>query len=324
MQLTFASLILASLTCVRSQDLNSTIVGCVEIGCPGSTADTVNDNCTVVDDSFTYIGLTSVPTTQQSLKGLTWTKGFEIIDSADNNRTFQSSFFLGAPPDFSLNHTGGCSVFLHGVSTSLSFGNDGTANETSEGTCADAMGSACVTALVDRARTLFQRSTTNNTSDADLCSALQDDLDKNMDDACRRVSRGSWTDLSSTALTGNGSPRPISTNENGTSTCWPVLPKQNQLTHVADYDVQGTLLVSDGETAQFSITPILTVFYPRGDGSIVSDIDASLTCAKAVGPSRASLDTMSDGSDDHDGSAMSSSPSLTLIVAMGVLLLVLL
>ncbi|KAI1122809.1 hypothetical protein F5Y10DRAFT_253289 [Nemania abortiva] len=322
MKLTLASLTLASLACVRSQDLNSTIVGCVEVGCPASTADTANDNCTVVDDSFTYVGLTRVPTTQESLQGLSWTKGFDIIDSPQNNRSFQSSFFLGTPPDLNLNNTGACSVFLHGVSTSLSFGNDGTNNETSQGTCADAMGSACVNALLDRARTLFQGSETNSTSNADLCSALQDNLDKNMDDACQRVSQGSWTNLSSTALTGNGSPQPISAEENSTSTCWPVLPKQYQLTHVTDHTVPGTLLVSDAQKAELSITPILTVFYPRGDGSVVSDIDASLTCVKVVGPSRASLDTMSDGSGDDEGSAMSLSPSSTLAVAMGALLAV--
>ncbi|KAJ8109147.1 hypothetical protein ONZ43_g6216 [Nemania bipapillata] len=239
--------ILASATVVCSQDLNSTIVGCIEVGCPPSSADTANDNCTVADDSFTYIGLTRLPTTQDSLKSVSWTKGFDIIDSPNNNRSFQSSFYLGTPPDLNLSNTGACSVFFHGVSTSLVFGGTGLNNETSQGTCADAMGSACVNALVDHAKNFFKGSETSNTSAADLCSALQDDLHKNMDSACQMVSQGVWTNLSSTALTGNNSPQPISGKENTTSTCWPVLPKQNQLTHVADHIVEGSLLVKDAD-----------------------------------------------------------------------------
>lgn len=193
MQLIFASLILALLASVRSQDLNSTIVGCVEVGCPASTAIAkTDDNCTVAGDSFSYVGLTRLPTTQQNLKGLSWTKGFGALD-----QSFLSSFFLGTPPDLNLSNTGACSVFLHGVSTTLLFSSSSD-SETSEGTCADAMGSACVDALLDRARTLFKGSNTNSTSSADLCSALQDNLDKNMDNACQRVSQGSWTNLSST------------------------------------------------------------------------------------------------------------------------------
>lgn len=361
MELFFATLILALLACVRSQDLNSTIVGCVDLDCPASTADTANDNCTVADKSFTYVGLTRIPTTQESLQGLSWTKGFNIIDLPNNNRTFQNSFYLGTPPDLKLSSTGACSVFFHGVSTSLSFGGDNGKNETSQGTCADAMGSDCVNALLNRAKTFIKESENNNTSDTDLCSALQDHLHNNMDTPCLRISGGSWTNLSSTGkprvvkliraspetydanltrlfeeITGNGSPQPISKEDNSTSTCWPVLPKQNQLTHVADYMVpvslltlshvmiiqthnisiyQGTHLEKDAQTALAAITPIITVFYPEEKGSIVGDIDASLTCVKVLGPPRASLDTMSDGS--AEGLAASLSPSLTTLAAIG-------
>lgn len=198
MELFFVTLILASLACVRSQDLNSTIVGCVDLDCPASTADTANDNCTVADKSFTYIGLTRIPTSQKSLQGLSWTKGFNIIDLPNNNRTFQNSFYLGTPPDLKLGSTGACSVFLNGVSTSLSFGGEDGKNETSQGTCADAMGSECVNALLSRANSFFKESENNNTSNTDRCSALQDHLHKNMDDPCLRISGGSWTNLSST------------------------------------------------------------------------------------------------------------------------------
>lgn len=48
----------------------------------------------------------------------------------------------------------------------------------------------------------------------------------------------------------------------------------------------------------YAITPILTLFFPTGNQSIVTEADASLSCLKVVGPSRASLDTMNDGSQD--------------------------
>ncbi|KAI0873664.1 hypothetical protein GGS24DRAFT_517374 [Hypoxylon argillaceum] len=312
MRLIFASLMLASLASVRSQDLNSTIVGCVEVGCPASTVSKTDDNCTVAGGSYSYVGLARVPTTQENLKGLSWTKG----SGAALNQSFQTSFFLGTPPNLNLSNTGACSVFLHGVSKTLLFGGD---SETSQGTCADAMGSACVDALLDRARSVFKGSNTNSTSSADLCSALQDDLEKNMDNACQSKSQGSWTNLTSTALTGNGSPQPISAKDNSTSTCWPVLPKQYELTHVTDHTVATSIYLQDIKAALFAITPVLTVFYPNGEGSVVSDIDASLTCLKVVGPERASLATMDDGSN---GSAVSSSPTPTILVAAVALLVV--
>ncbi|KAI1115296.1 hypothetical protein F5Y14DRAFT_410827 [Nemania sp. NC0429] len=321
MQLLYLTVILASLARVRSQDLNSTIVGCAQLDCPASTADTANDNCTVADKSFTYVGLTQLTSSQESLQRLSWTKGFKIIDLPNNNRTFQNSFYLGSPPDLELRGTGACSVFLHGVSASLAFGGDEGRNETSQGTCADAMGSECVSALLDRAKSFFQDPANDNTSNTNRCSALQEHLHNNVDGPCLRISGGSWTNLSSTGLTGDGSPQPISQEDNSTSTCWPVLPKQNQLTHVTDYTVPGTLLAKDAETALLAITPILTVFYPAREESVVRDVDASLTCVKVLGPPRASLDTISDGSGE--GFAASLSPSMTTLVAMGSLLAVL-
>jgi hypothetical protein len=190
------SLVLASVAAVHSQDFNSTIVGCVGLDCPPSSADAANDNCTVASDSFTLVGLTRIPTTQEPLKGVSWTNAFKIFDDQNGNRTFQSSFYLGTPPDLKLSSTGACSVFLHGVSTSLSFGGADGKNETAQGPCSDAMGSSCVNALLDRARALF-KAQESETDRNDLCALLQDDMDKNMDDACKGITGGSWGKLSS-------------------------------------------------------------------------------------------------------------------------------
>ncbi|KAI1173621.1 hypothetical protein F4777DRAFT_429431 [Nemania sp. FL0916] len=324
MELFFITLILSSLACVRGQDLNKTIVGCADLECPPSSADKQSDNCTVTDKSFGYVGVTRIPTSQKSLQGLSWTKGYTAVDLPNNNRTFQSYFYLGTPPGLKLNGTGACSVFFNGISTSLSFGGEDGKNETSQGTCADALGSDCVNGLVDHAKRFVQDSGSNNT---DLCSALQDELRKNVDNACLHISSGVWTNLTSIDLAGNApgtvAVQPISALDNSTSTCWPVLPKQNQLVHVTDYIAQGTLLSGDAQAALVAITPILTVFYPTEKDSAVADIDASLTCVKVVGPPRASLDTINNGTGEGAAASLSPSSAMLATAMMGSFLAVL-
>lgn len=139
------------------------------------------------------------------------------------------------------------------------------------------------------------------------------------------------------ALTGSGAPEPITSQQNASSTCWPVTAKQDDLTLVTDYLVpvstlikfvpsflrligttpsdqylfssQGSDLIDDVAKAQWAITPILTILYPDGEGSPLNTTDAALSCIKVVGPSRASLDTMDNGSTDADGAATSLSSS---------------
>lgn len=180
----------------QAQDLNQTIIGCVEVECLAA-ADNVNDNCSIADTgSFPSIGLTRVPTGNSALSGLSWVKGFNITD-ANSQRTFHSSFYLGTPPELNLSSsTGACAVFLHGVSGSLSFGQNETA-ATAEGTCADAMGSSCVDALVSRARTLVDgySKEDNRPSISDTCARLQKDLEDGKDDACAPINGGDWTNF---------------------------------------------------------------------------------------------------------------------------------
>lgn len=186
-------------TQVRAQDLNQTIVGCVEVECPASSQDTVNDNCTVADTgSFSSIGLTRIPTTNDtSISGLSWVKGFNITDSS-SGRSFHSSFYLGAPPSLSFNaSTGGCAVFLHGVSGSISFGQNET-DATALGTCNDAMGASCVSALTDAARSHISEyygAGDNRPSTTDACARLQRDLQNATVDACAPIQKGSWSNF---------------------------------------------------------------------------------------------------------------------------------
>ncbi|KAI2630302.1 hypothetical protein GGS26DRAFT_104978 [Hypomontagnella submonticulosa] len=301
---------------VQAQDLNQTIVGCVEVECPAA-ADNVNDNCTVADTgSFPTIGLTRMPTDDnaKALSGLSWVKGFNFTDSDGQIRHFHNSFYLGAPADLRLDSaTGSCAVFLHGASAGISFGSN-VLDELAQGTCADAMGSSCVDALVSRARSLVEGYTkdgSNKPSISDVCSRLQKDLQDSNDDACARISKGSWSNFTSAALTGDGAPKAIAQQQNSSGNCWPIIPKQDSLTLVSEYTTNGSQLADDQAKAQLAITPIITVFYPESNGSLVANVDASMTCVKVMGPPRASLDTISNGTNDPDSGAVKLSSSYT-------------
>ncbi|KAI1464083.1 uncharacterized protein F4812DRAFT_222112 [Daldinia caldariorum] len=301
----------------RAQDLRQPIVGCADLECPASSRGDVNDNCTVADTgSYIYVGLTRIPTDNDALSGISWSKGFNV-GSSDNKREFQSTFYLGTPPDLQLNNsTGACAVFLHGASQNIAF--PGEDSEPAQGTCTDALGSSCVDALVSRARTLVNgyNSGSESLSISEACSRLQQDLEDSNDQACTRVSKGHWSNFTSVALTGEGAPQPITQQQNSSSTCWPVIPKQDDLTLVSQYNYTGGNLASELEEAMFAITPIITVFYSAGNGSLATDTEASLSCVKVVGPARASLSTINNGSNDHDGSgAMGLSSTQSLLSA---------
>lgn len=194
-----AILLLAGVA-VSAQDTDKTIVGCVEVGCPPSSQDTANDNCTVAGRSFPYVGATRIPFTASDAlaKQLSWTQGFNITTTTNTSggdgetRAFGSSFYLGSPPDLDLGGTGACAIFFHGVAASLSFDRDSPSEEPAQGTCSNALGSACVEALTERARNLDVSGAANS---RDACDRLREELETNMDDPCSQFSKGSWSNL---------------------------------------------------------------------------------------------------------------------------------
>ncbi|RYP64624.1 hypothetical protein DL770_009159 [Monosporascus sp. CRB-9-2] len=296
------AIVLAAVT-VHAQDPEQTIYGCVDVGCPASTQDSANDNCTVAGRSFPYVGTTRIPTGSGALTGLTWSKGFNITSNGE--RMVGSSYYLGSPPDLDLSNTGACAIFFHGASQLISFGADSVNDETGQGTCNDAMGSACVDALTARARNL---DIDDGASSEEVCVRLRDDFEENMDGACGRIT-AAWTNLITVALTGNGAPEPITSQQNASSNCWPVIEKQDDLTLVSDYQIPGGDSIDDVYNAQWAVTPILTLFYPNGEGSPIDAADASLSCVKVMGPALASVDTMSNGTTEDEGGAASLSIS---------------
>ncbi|KAI0967139.1 hypothetical protein F4678DRAFT_483263 [Xylaria arbuscula] len=286
-----ASLVLAGLSLPASfcQQLDPTIVSCYEAGCPASLTVEQSYNCTVADRTFDYIGLRNISTAQNSLSGLSWTRGIEHTDT--NHPTFdpdhyaiRSSFYLGTPPNFNLTGTGACSVFLNGISSRLSF-----TSKTGYWTCSDAMNPTCVNSLIKMAKIIVS-GFGSSTPSADACSKLQESLLKDLDQSCLALTNGlinPWfNNLDAIPLSGTKNvPQPITSEQNSTSTCWPVLPKQNGLSLVNDYSVN--LKIDAPEeigAAFFAVTPILTVLYPLTDKSIITEPDVSMSCLKIMVP----------------------------------------
>ncbi|KAI5864851.1 hypothetical protein GGS23DRAFT_619541 [Durotheca rogersii] len=309
-----AAVVLASASAAQAQDLRQTIVGCADLECPAAnTQVATTDNCTVADvGSYPLIGLTRVPTSASALQGLSWTQGFSIADD-DAGRHFRRAYFLGEPPELDVagsTDTGGCAILVHGLSEGLAFGPDGP-SEAGQGTCADALGAECVSAILDRARAVAA-GFTGDGRPADTftgCARIRRDLANNTIDACLPAVRGLLTDMDAVALTGSDAEQRISPEKQSASSCWPITPKEDRLTLVAEFERVGTNQVQDTQSAAWAITPILTVFYPTGAQSLVTEIDASLSCVKIVGPSRASLPTMSSGEPESGAAGLSAPES---------------
>lgn len=99
-----------------------------------------------------------------------------------------------------LSNTGACAIFFHGVSENLTFKQPGDTPQTMagrlgmDGTCSQALGSACVDYLTARAQK-FAILGGDNASPQERCDELREDFEKNIDDACSQVNGGPWRNL---------------------------------------------------------------------------------------------------------------------------------
>ncbi len=242
------------------------ILSCADVGCP-ITSGTTAATCTVVDRTFNAVGVVGIDSSVGSLKGLSWVKGVGAHNANSTERAFDQSFYLGTPGTFDFDGTGACVLFFTQVSDRVKFG-DGDVTRT-QGTCHDAMTDSCVSALVDRAKKVdFQ-----GLSGTAACDKLQKDFSDNLDSACASFAVGSrWTgiqakgkcvphqqtrtDSNNSALSGDGAPDPISSQQNKTSSCWPVLPKSDELTFIQSTNAT----VSSGSVLTTQDKPPLTFF----------------------------------------------------------------
>ncbi|KAI1294343.1 hypothetical protein F5Y03DRAFT_410872 [Xylaria venustula] len=273
---------------VNCQQIDETIVSCYEAGCPSSATVEQSYNCTVADRTFDYIGLRNISTAQNSLYGLSWTRGIEHTDTNRPNFdtdhfAIRSSFYLGTPPNFNLTGTGACAVFINGISSRLY-----SRSMTGHWTCSDAMSQTCVRSLINTAK-IIVGGLDSGTPSADACSKLQESLLKDLDQSCLALTNDSinpwFNNLDAIPLSGTKNvPQPITSKQNSTSTCWPVLPKHNGLSLVNEYSVNLKIDAPEEIGHAFLVTPILTVLYPLTDKSIIDEPDISMSCLKIMVP----------------------------------------
>lgn len=251
--MTFRALVTLTSAVLATAPLAAAVtLSCAHVECPIEEG-TTSAICRVAGDEFGAVGVVDIETDNQALDGLTWTKAVGA-DTLDGERTYRQTFYLGTPEGFNLNNTGSCAVFFDKVSDKVKFGDLDVRN--ADGKCRDAMSEACVTALLDRAKKVDF----SGLSSQEACAALEKEFSENLDSACAQFStlRTGWADVhvhrkipaisgsyiprqktradmnvsAQIALSGEDAPEPISDQQNSTSTCWPVLPKNNDLTLV--------------------------------------------------------------------------------------------
>lgn len=306
-----AGTLLLHASSVLAIDLGGPIVGCTAVDCPSASNSTSAD-CRVADRKSTVIGLANFHTSLGK-DDFTWSEGVTTYDNVDpqveHDRIYEKNFYLGLPLSFDLttNATGSgygaCALFFTKVTDRVKFGgNDST---TSVGTCNDALSADCVNALLKQATEAS--GSFNKSSTADACKRLQSAFSDNLAPQCPQFATGdNWQGLEVKDLTGSDASKPLTDAENSTSNCYPTLPKSNSLTHVAAFNTSGTSVADSVVANLFSITPILTVFFPQNqsNAAVVHQPEAQLTCLKAVDGTDASNKTANDGAKDKDSAAV--------------------
>ncbi|KAK4244328.1 hypothetical protein C7999DRAFT_35329 [Corynascus novoguineensis] len=290
--ITLASAALATVRSARAE-----ILSCADVECPIPNPNVTSATCTVADKTFNAVGILNLDTGVDSLKGLSWVKAVAAEDTGERERIYDQTFYLGTPEDFDFDDTGACALFFTEVSDRVTFG-DGDVRNT-QGTCGQALSDSCVSALTDRAKKVDLKGLSRRAA----CEKMQKDFSDNLDSACSAVAQGDrWTGIKAKALSGNASSERISGRQNSTSNCWPVLPKNNDLTLIESVNKTGDHNASTLIKNFFSITPILTVFFPgEGDESLVSEPVAHLTCLKIIDLTTASNETKSPHGGDEEG-----------------------
>lgn len=152
--------IVSLLPLASAASASSTILSCADVLCPLTGGGTTSALCTVVDSSYHAVGVASVP----SRPDLSWVQGVSTYDAreldGDGNpnpnpdnpmkRTFINDFYLASEPGAELSG-GACALFFRNVTKDADWPPVPN-HTTSQGTCADAIGEACVEAMVKRAR----------------------------------------------------------------------------------------------------------------------------------------------------------------------------
>ncbi|KAL4994629.1 hypothetical protein BDV10DRAFT_203611 [Aspergillus recurvatus] len=301
-------LFLAPIISALAQDLPADIVGCTDLDCPNEGW----DSCTVAEETYAGVGLARVPNVPGSLNGISLVKGVHIEDpqsggnaggdGSEVSRSFRSVYYLGTPSNLEVGDLSGCAVVFNDPPTGhfdVPKLNDSITVDTraSYGTCPDVIQQGCIESLTRQAGNV--RYTGPST-----CSALASDLRDNPPDECSDMT-GSGDGLGSFDVISLGNLSIISQSANGSSDCWPVLPKSDNLAQLHDDTTKGNYTEEGNLAEMYKITPILTVFTSNNStNSLANNTSASMTCLKVVS-TRNTTNTTDPTDTDVDAAPLS-------------------
>ncbi|RYP08680.1 hypothetical protein DL765_008703 [Monosporascus sp. GIB2] len=288
-----------------TQELSGTILGCADVRCP-NLEDSADNVCTLVDRTFSDIGLVRIPT---DVEELSWVQGNNITDD-EGERRITSSFYLGTPFELNTGDTRACAAFFH-ESTARFPGGD---VDTAQGTCEQAgVDIACIDALVARARALRVE------DGEDACEKLQEEFLAKLDQECRGLAgTDRWESVRVRPIFGTGAPDVILSSDNLTSNCWPIEPKEHDLAFIESHEVT-TRNLTDARTNDlfYDVTPILTVFYGAENG-LVANFSSQMTCLKVVNSSVTLERILEEQREEEEGAAAAIHISGAMAVITGV------
>lgn len=238
---TTLTLLLTSLLASQTQAENK-ILTCADVECP-IVPNTTSANCTILGTEYTAIGIvaldpppsdavTDSDAAEKALQGLSWTKAIGADDFSKKERRFLQGFFLGTPPNFDSlvddTTTGACALLFTQVSPIVRLDKGGSSHVAPEGTCSDALSAECVAALTRRAEGVDLGGLGGQKG----CDKLQEEfVGGGLDSECAQFAtrEGKWSGVRARALVGEGAVEAITAEGNGTTNCWPVLPKEDGL-----------------------------------------------------------------------------------------------
>ncbi|THY19936.1 hypothetical protein D6D01_06955 [Aureobasidium pullulans] len=242
------------------------------------------------------------------------------------NRTVTRSFYLATPPLLSLTSSilthRGCAIFVVSPDRgAYQFYSKGAPQYANEASCAGALGENCIDDLTGRVDELARSNAGADTYS--FCANIGEGLQTNPPLSCHI--RGQRIDT--VALTGSSAPQPIMEQGNGSSNCWPTLPKTNDLTKTFEYDHVAYL---DDTVPWLGYNPLITVFQASENQTGASSDDSAdvqLACMKIVDSDNCSGRTLNNGTEtgDAEGGAsilQGSVWSVMVLVAGAMFLLV--
>ena len=166
---------------------------CIQVKCPQKGQDWSCPIGNVTNEALVIAGFDS---SISPADNLTWTLGFsQKWRPASDDSSWTRQYYLGSPKTVSLQSSpsiGGCAMFFEGAMPKLRLEQEN--EEFSQGTCADVMGSTCVTDLLAQARdeTLALSALSPVADQVVLCNHLAELLRISPPNSCGNITSGSW------------------------------------------------------------------------------------------------------------------------------------